>query len=101
MRHFLEHQIGHPTQASSAQERNGTSKSNAGSRAELAAFEPASPTPSPTTLDGAVSVAPLVLLRAQGLAVRHPGDNIQVFSVCTLNPSWSHAGWDSGVSAEA
>jgi hypothetical protein len=77
-----------------------TSKSNADARAELAAVEPASTTPSPAPLEGAVSVAPLVLLKGSQLSI--PGTTSKFPSHAhSTPPGLVKAGWDTEVSVEA
>jgi hypothetical protein len=77
-----------------------TSKSNADARAELAAVEPASTTPSPAPLEGAVSVAPLVLLKGSQLGI--PGTTSKFPSHAhSTPPGLVKAGWDTEVSVEA
>ena len=81
---------------------SSTSKSNTGSRAELAAVEPASTTPSPAPSDGAVPVAPLVLLTGSQFAI--PGTTSKFPShahALSTPPGLVQAGWDSEVSVEA
>lgn len=79
---------------------SSTSKNNAVARAELAAVEPASTTPSPAPPEGAVSVAPLVLLKGSQFGI--PGTTSKFPShVHSTPPGLVAAGWDSEVSAEA
>ena len=78
---------------------SSTSKSNTDARAELAAVEPASTTPSPAPLEGAVSVAPLVLLKGSQFGI--PGTTSKFPSHAHSTPGLVQAGWDSEVSAEA
>ena len=78
--------------------RSNTSKSNADARAELAAIEPASTTPSPAPPEGAVSVAPLVLLKGSQFGI--PGTTSK-FPHAHSTPGLVQAGWDSEVSVEA
>jgi hypothetical protein len=69
------------------------SKSNADARAELAAVEPASTTPSPAPLEGAVSVAPLVLLKGSHFGI--PGTTSKFPSHAhSAPPGLVQAGWD-------
>lgn len=74
-----------------------TSKSKIAAQAELDPVEPASTTPSPAPLEGAVSVAPLVLLKGTQFKIpaRFPSH------VHSTPPGLVEAGWDSEVSAEA
>jgi hypothetical protein len=77
-----------------------TSKSNADARADLAAVEPASTTPSPAPPEGAVSVAPLLLLRGSQFGI--PGTTSKFPSHAhSTPPGLMQAGWDSEVSVEA
>jgi len=77
-----------------------TNKSNAGARAELAAVEPASTTPSPAPQEGAVSVAPLVLVKGSQFGI--PGTTSKFPSHAhSTPPGLVQAGWDSEVSVEA
>ena len=70
-----------------------TSKSNADARAELAAVEPASTTPSPAPPKGAVSVAPLVLLKGSQFGI--PGAPSKFPSHAhSTPPGLVQAGWD-------
>ena len=72
---------------------SSTSKSNADARAELAAVEPASSTPSPAPLEGAVSVAPLVLLKGSQFGI--PGTTSKFSSHAHSTPAGLvQAGWD-------
>jgi len=77
-----------------------TSQSNADARAESAVVEPASTTPSPAPPEGAVSVAPLVLLKGSQFGI--PGTTSKFPLHAQPTPSGLvQAGWDSEVSAEA
>jgi len=79
---------------------SSTGKSNADARGELAAVEPASTTPSPAPPEGAVSVAPLVLLKGSQFGI--PGTTSKFPSHAhSTAPGLVQAGWDSEVSAEA
>jgi hypothetical protein len=71
---------------------SSTSKSNADARTELAAVEPASTTPSPAPLEGAVSVAPLVLLKGSQFGI--PGTTSKFPSHAHSTPGLVQAGWD-------
>ena len=85
----------------SQRERSGSSiKSNFAAQAELDPVEPASTTPSPAPLKGAVSVTPLVLLKGTRFSI--PGTTTKFPShVHSTPPGLVEAGWDSEVSAEA
>jgi hypothetical protein len=79
---------------------SSTSKNNADARAELAAVEPASTTPSPAPPEGTVSVAPLVLLKGSQFGI--PGTTTKFPShVHSTSPGLVQAGWDSEFLAEA
>lgn len=79
---------------------SSTSKNNGDARVELAAVEPASTTPSPAPPEGAVSVAPLVLLKGSQFGI--PGTTSKFPSqVHSTPPGLVEAGWDSEASAEA
>lgn len=79
---------------------SSTSKSNADARAQLAAVEPASTTPSPAPPEGAVSMAPLVLLKGSQFGI--PGTISKYHShTDSTPPGLVQAGWESEVSAEA
>jgi hypothetical protein len=72
---------------------SSTSKSHADARAELAAVEPASTTPSPAPLEGAVSVTPLVLLKGSQFGI--PGTTSKFSSHAhSTPPGLVQAGWD-------
>jgi len=76
---------------------SSTSKGNADARAELAAVEPASTTPSPEPSE---SVAPLVLLKGSQFGI--PGTTSKFPSHAhSTPPGLVQAGWDSEISAEA
>jgi len=93
---------GIPIRAPNAVERerarsSSTSKSTADARAELAAVEPASTTPSPAPPEGAISVAPLVLLKGSQFGI--PGTTSKFPSHAqSTPPGLVQAGWDSGLS---
>jgi hypothetical protein len=79
---------------------SSTSKINADARAELAAVEPASTTPSPAPPEGAVSVAPLVLLKGSQFGI--PGTTSKFPSLAhSPPPGLMQVGWESEVSVEA
>ena len=88
------------TDADQRDKSGSTSKSIVATQVELDPVEPASTTPSPAPLEGAVSVSPLVLLK---------GTQFNIPVIATKFPSHEHstppglveAGWDSEVSAEA
>ena len=90
-----------PNTDAGQRERSGsTSRSNVAAQVELDPVEPASTTPSPAPLEGAVSVAPLVLLKGTQFSI--PGTTTKFPShVHSTPPGLMKAGWDSEVSAEA
>ncbi len=95
---------GIPVRPASAPERakssGGVTKANIIVQAELAAVEPASSTPSPAPSEGAVTVAPLVVLKGAQFGV--PGTTSKFSSrKHATPPGLVEAGWDSEVSAEA
>ncbi len=88
------------TDTSQREGSSSTSKTNVATRAELDAVEPASTTPSPGPLEGAVSVAPLVFLKGAQFSI--PGSTSKLPShVHSTPPGLVEAAWDSEVSAEA
>jgi len=90
-----------PSTDASLRERSAsTGKSKVAAQAVLEPVEPASTTPSPAPLEGAVSVGPLVLLKGKQFSI--PGTTTRFPShVHSTPPGLVDAGWDSEVSAEA
>ena len=91
-----------PSSDTTQRERSSSTSKNdfAAPQSELDAVEPASTTPSPGPLEGAVSVAPLVFLKGAQFSI--PGSTSKFPShVHSTPPGLVEAAWDSEVSAEA